>query len=168
MAEAIRFSFSHNPDLRKVLLDWWQRLDQSRGDRADLRRATTPTEVAFCSAFHRLFNSLRVIASVSPASLAVVAGVLAHVKSPDMTVTFATQMAAPKSGSDRARVSGLRFRRLLKIKERDELHQPLIRVVRLLGGEANILNLADDVYFWGDNVRKNWAYAYYEKAPSEE
>ena len=77
-------------------------------------------------------------------------------------------MATPKAGSDRARVSGLRFRRLLKISDREELYQPLIRIVRLLGGQANILSLADDIYFWGENVRKNWAYAYYETAPSED
>ena len=168
MAEPIRFSFSNNPEVQKVMLDWWKGLDQARGDRAELRRAATPMEVAFCPAFHRLLQSLRRFSSPAPASLAVAVGVLAHVKENDPGGVFAVQMARPKTESDRARVSGLRFRRLLKVPDREELYQPLIRTVRLLGGQANILSLADDVYFWGDNVRKNWAYAYYETAPSED
>jgi CRISPR system Cascade subunit CasB len=167
MADATRFSFSNNSDVQKVLLEWWQGLDHARGDRAELRRAATPTEIAFCPAFHQLLQSLRRFASPAPASLAIAVGVLAHVKEHDPATVFAAQMATPKAGSDHARVSGMRFRRLLKIPDREELYQPLIRTVRLLGSQANILSLADDIYFWGDNVRKNWAYAYYEKAPSE-
>lgn len=161
------FSFNEHQGARKVLLDWWQGLDQARGDRAELRRAVTPTEVAFCPAFHRLLHALKPVTAVYPESLATVAGVLVHVKEHNDKSTFAVQMATPKSGSDRARVSSLRFRRLLKIADRSELYQPLIRTVHLLGGQANLVSLADDVYFWGDRVRKNWAYAYYEKAPSE-
>ena len=168
MVEATRFSFSTNPEAQKVLLDWWKGLDQARGDRAELRRAATPMEVAFCPAFHRLLQSLRRFSSPAPASLAVAVGVLAHIKENDPGGVFAVQMARPKTGSDRARVSGRRFRRLLKVSEREELYQPIIRTIRLLGGQANISSLADDIYFWGENVRKNWAYAYYETAPSED
>jgi len=167
MVDAKDFSFSGNSDVQKTLLDWWQGLDQARGDRAELRRATTPTEVAFCPAFHRLLHSLRRVAQPLPSSLSVIAGVLAHVKEPDMHVPFAAQMATPKAGSDRARVSDLRFRRLLKFTERDELFEPLIRTVHLLDGSLNIVSLADGIYFWGDNVRKQWAYSYYDKTPSE-
>lgn len=168
MTDTHRVSFSNNPESQKVLVDWWQGLEQARGDRAELRRAATPTEVAFCPSFHRLLQSLRRFSSPVPASLAVAVGVLAHVKTHDASKVLAAQMATPKTGSDRARVSGLRFRRLLQIPDREELYQPLIRTVRLLGGQANIFSLADDVYFWGENVRKNWAYAYYETAPSED
>lgn len=154
--------------MQKVLLDWWKGLDQARGDRAELRRAATSMEVAFCPAFHQLLQSLRRFGSPAPGSVVVAAGVLAHVKEHDPANLFAAQMAAPKTGSDRARVSGLRFRRLLQIADREELYQPLIRTVRLLGSQANIFSLANDIYCWGDNVRKNWAYAYYEKAPSED
>ena len=167
MVDAKDFSFSGNSDVQKTLLDWWQGLDQARGDRAELRRATTPTEVAFSPTFHRLLHSLQRWAHLSPASLAVVAGVLAHVKKHDRTAAFAAQLATAKSGSTRPRVSDLRFRRLLKFTERDELFEPLIRTVHLLDGSLNIVSLADGIYFWGDNVRKQWAYSYYEKASSE-
>src|SRR5262245_8312886 len=125
-------------------------------------------EVAFCPALHQLLQSLRRFGSPAPGSVGVAPGVLAHVKEHDPANRFAAQMAAAKTGSDRARVSGLRFRPLLQIADREELYQPLIRTVRLLGSQANIFSLANDIYCWGDNVRKNWAYAYYEKAPSED
>ncbi len=160
-------SFGGDQEARAVLLDWWRGLDQARGERAELRRAGTPTEIAFCPSFHRLFHALNKIAPYSSGSLLVVSGVLAHIKEHDDSSTFAAQMATPKPGSKRAHVSGLRFRRLLKISDRTDLYHPLIRTVHLLGDQANLVNLADDIYFWGDNVRKNWAYAYYEKAPSE-
>lgn len=167
MSDGKRFSFNDNPELQKALLEWWEALAEARGERAELRRAKTPTEVAFCPAFHHLLHSLRRVAQPLPSSLAVIAGVLAHVKEPDMHVPFAAQMATPKPGADRARVSGLRFRRLLKTADREELYQPLIRTVRLLEARVNLLSLADGIYFWGDNVRKQWAYSYYDKAPSE-
>jgi CRISPR system Cascade subunit CasB len=168
MADAHRFSFSNNPEVQRVLFDWWKGLDDSRGERAELRRAATPIEVAFCPAFHLLLHAFRRFTSPAPSSLAIVAGILAHVKQHDPAGVFAAQMARPKAGSERARVSGLRFRRLLKISEREELYQPLIRTLQLLGGQTNIFSLADDIYFWGPDVRKNWAYAYYETAPSED
>jgi CRISPR system Cascade subunit CasB len=167
MTDTKRFSFSDNPELQKLLLDWWQGLDQARGDRAELRRATRPAEVAFCPSFHRLLHSLHRVGSLSAESLAVVAGVLSHIKYCDESAVFAAQMATPKPGADGARVSGLRFRRLLKFSDREELYQPLIRTVRLLDGRANLISLADGIYFWGENVRKQWAYSYYEKTPSE-
>jgi len=41
----------------------------------------------------------------------------------------------------------------------------MIRVIRLLRGEVNIYSLAESTYFWGDDVRKRWAYEYYENIP---
>ncbi len=167
MVDGNHFSFSGNSSVQKALLDWWRDLDEARGERAALRRAATPAAVAFSPTFHRLLHSLQRIAHPSAESLAVVAGVLSHIKEQDGSVAFAAQMASPKSGSDRARVSGLRFRRLLKIADREELYQPLIRTVRLLDGRVNLISLADGIYFWGENVRKQWAYSYYENTPSE-
>jgi CRISPR system Cascade subunit CasB len=76
-------------------------------------------------------------------------------------------MAMPKSGSTNARVSGLRFRRLLKVQNNSDLFEPLIRVVRMLDGNVNISSLANSIYWWNDFTRKDWAFAYYDKAPDE-
>jgi len=166
MNETGKWSFSQSSEAAASLLNWWRGLEESRGERAELRRASEPTEVAFCPGFHRLLHELRHDRRVSAESLAVVVGVVVHAKTLDDSSIFAAQMAAPKSAGGSARVSELRFRRLLQIADRPALYQPLARTIRLIGGAVNITSLADDIYFWGDHVRKNWAYSYYEKAPS--
>jgi len=37
----------------------------------------------------------------------------------------------------------------------------MIRILRLLRGEADIHSLAESTYFWGDEVRKRWAFDYF-------
>jgi CRISPR system Cascade subunit CasB len=80
---------------------------------------------------------------------------------------FAEQMATGKADGS-ARVSGLRFRRLLKAKEPDDLFTAMGRVVALLGSSINLQSLAKSVYFWNDRTRKQWAFDYYSKSPSEQ
>jgi CRISPR system Cascade subunit CasB len=160
-------SFMNNPDARSALMDWWAGLDHARGDRAALRRCRSSQEVAFVPAFHRLRQNLSRIAPVDAENLAVVAGILSHVRENDYSLRFAQQMATPKEGSDRARVSGLRFRRLLKVEDRDDLYGAVVRTIRLLDGSVNIASLADGVYWWNERTKNTWAFDYYDKAPNE-
>lgn len=162
-----KLSFAPNSDAHGILLKWWRELDDSRGDRAALRRCHNSMEIAFNPAFHRLRWMLNKFSYVNYESVAVVAGVLAHVKENDESTLFATQMAMPKSGSTNARVSGLRFRRILKVQNNGDLFEPLIRVVRMLDGNVNILSLAKGIYWWNDFTRKDWAFEYYDKATDE-
>jgi CRISPR system Cascade subunit CasB len=67
-----------------------------------------------------------------------------------------------------APLSGLRFRRLVQIEDRAVLFRKLIRTLRLLGGRANVADLADAVFFWNDKRRRDWSLAYYQHAPSDE
>jgi len=160
-------SFTSDPDARKALIEWWKDLDHARGDRAALRRCRSSQEVAFIPAFHRLYHSLSRIVPVDAEKLAVVSGVLSHIRQNDYALRFAQQMATPKSGSDHARVSGMRFRRLLKIEGRDDLYGALIRTVRLLDGAADIASLANGIYWWNERTKNEWAFDYYDKAPNE-
>lgn len=80
---------------------------------------------------------------------------------------IAEQMATGKPDGS-ARVSGLRFRRLLKVKDQEELFGAMTQVISLVGGTANIQSLAQSVYFWNDRTRKDWAFEYYSKAPTEQ
>lgn len=164
MSETFKLSFVSNPEARETLIKWWQELDKARGERAALRRCHETAEVVFIPSFHRLRWGL---SQFKPESLAVIAGVIAHVKNNDDSAHIAAQMAKPKTGSDTSRVSELRFRRLLKIKDRDELLGAMIRIVRLLDENVNISSLADSIYWWNENVRKDWAYEYYENASKE-
>jgi len=159
--------FEHDSPETQALFVWWQSLNDNRGDRAELRRCSTLAEVAFTPAYHKLRLAVGKFGSVNADGLALVAGLAARMKSDVRGDALAEQMATGKSDGS-ARVSGLRFRRLLKIKERDDLFTAMGRVVALLGGTANLQSLANSVYFWNDRTRKQWAFDYYTKSPSEQ
>ena len=151
----------------KTFAAWWQALNENRGDRAELRRCATLTEVAFLPAYHRLRLALGSYGPVNADALAIAAGLAARVKNNIAGNTVAEQMATGKADGS-AKVSGLRFRRLLKIKESDELFSAMSRILALLGGEVNLQNLVRSVYYWNDATRKQWAFEYYSKSPSEQ
>ncbi|MFA7303876.1 MAG: type I-E CRISPR-associated protein Cse2/CasB, partial [Methanoregula sp.] len=112
-----------NPDTRDVLLGWWRTLDLARGDRAELRRCHSPLNVAFTPSYHRLRVALMKYGSVKNEDLALVAGVLAHVKI-NTPGSFPLQLAgAGSSDAKKAALSGLRFRRILAIDDRDKLFE---------------------------------------------
>lgn len=157
--------FDKDSPEHQTLIDWWQELDKNRGERAVLRRSCTLVEVAFSPAYHRLRLAVLSFGSVNDDGLALIAGLVVRVKVDSEKGSIAEQMATGKTGS--ARVSGLRFRRLLKVKEQDELFIRMTRIVALLGGEVNLQSLAQSVYFWNDTTRKKWALDYYLKAPKE-
>lgn len=159
--------FDHDSPEAQALIAWWQSLSDNRGDRAELRRCSTLAEVAFTPAYHKLRLSVGKFGQVHADGLALVAGLAARVKSNVTADTLAEQMATGKSDG-LARVSGLRFRRLLKIKDREELFTAMGRVVALLGGAVNLQSFANSLYYWNDKTRKQWAFEYYTKSPSEQ
>lgn len=163
--------FTEADESSGLLISWWEALDQDRGERANLRRAPGASEVAFGSSFHRLLGRLRAqgysVGRDGTVALAAVAGLAAHVKSHIGGASIAQQMATPKSPGAGARVSGLRFRRLLAVSDREELYPLLIRVVRLLDGRVNLVSLANAAFWWNDRTKRDWAYDYYATAPSE-
>jgi CRISPR system Cascade subunit CasB len=150
----------------QALTAWWRGLDEDRGERAILRRCAALSEVVFSPAYHRLWSSVAQVGYVDDEGLALVAGLAVRVKNNDSAGTIAEQMATGKPDGS-ARLSGLRFRRLLKVKGREELFSAMNRVIALLGGNVNLQSLAQSVYFWNDRTRKQWAFDYYSKAPSE-
>ncbi len=154
-------------ELGPVVRRWWAALDGRRGDRADLRRARTPAAVAFLPAYHALVRDLRragvhLIGETS----AVIAGVLPHVERDESVRSFAKQMASEHNG--KARVSGLRFRRLLAVDDPAELQTSLVRTIRLLDRTAAVGDLADSIRWWNDRTKKRWALDYYRTAPNED
>lgn len=161
--------FQSGDETSSILLSWWKGLEHDKGERAFMKRTSSPAEVLFSPAYHRLLSQLqRDGRHINREALAAVAGLLTHVKGhTDHDVSLAKQMAAPKSSGGDARVSGLRFRRLLAVSERSDLYPLMIRVIRLLGGQVNLVSLANAVYWWNDNTKTRWAYDYYATAPSE-
>lgn len=151
-----------------LVYEWWSKLKEDKGRRAELRRAKDLEEVFFTPAYHTLLRKLSSTKWHSSKNIALIAGILAHVENNSDKITFATQMASPGKNSKKNRVSGLRFRRLIQHKTQEDVFGPLIRIVRLLDKNANIRDLAQKLYWWNDRARKDWAFEYYSKAPSED
>ena len=154
-----------NDRVEKALFDWWEKLHDKdhRGERARLRRCREPEAVIFEPFFHRLKRDLQNKDVAVDRRLVFVAGVLAHVKNRGPALPAA--MAQSREGGSTPRVSGLRFRRLLQNESRGKLYPALIRILGLVDGATDPVQLAEDIYYWGSDVRQTWAYTYYDQAP---
>ncbi len=153
-------NFKSDAPVGEILNEFWQGLEEDKGSRAQLRRCKTVNEVVMVSAFHRLCRRVRPLMKNEhdgwEMRFAAIAGLLAHVRTLDARKTLAAQMAV----GDTPAVSELRFRRLLQ-RNREEFYGALIRTLGLLDKKANLFDLARSVYYWGDNERKRWAFAYF-------
>ena len=151
----------------EILAEWWEGLQHDNGGRARLRRCKSPGEVMLEPAFHQLLKRLAALTEKKGDKLgdhdihrlSIIAGLLAHVNS-GSSRKLAEHMAELKGG--RPLVSSLRFRRLLR-EPLDGLFPVMIRVIRQLEKSANISDLAESIYYWGDRVRKRWALAYFAR-----
>lgn len=157
--------------------EWWAELHRSnqekgvsrRGDRAELKRCRTIDEIYLVPGFHRLRYQVRdANLPISDERLALVAGVLAEVREKAGDESFGKRMAKRADGSDRAQVSGLRFRRLIQLEEPNDLYARLRRTIRLCDRRTSIGRLAADVAYWGPKTKRNWANDYYQSAPEED
>jgi len=171
--------FTPQSELGKALAEFWLGLKDNSGARAELRGCNGVGEVVMTPTFQRFCQKrLREIfrdETMWEDRMAAVVGLLSHLKfdaeyevlggKEPFVDLFAKQMAHMVS-ADRPLVSELRFRRLLQ-NERDELYTSLIRIIRMMKGGANLYGLAQSVYFWGDGVKKRWAYAYFPNVPDK-
>lgn len=149
-----------------VLLAWWQGLGDDRAGRAILRCASSPTLVAFTAPYQRLYRRLQAAgwpADARPRDndrLAAIVGLLAHVKENESRLV-PEAMSQRDEGGDRPQVSELRFLRLLDAPDSDALYTGLRRVLPLMKHRVDVLALANDFLYWGDAVKKRWAYGYH-------
>lgn len=147
----------------KPLHQWWQGLEEDRASRALLRRCASLDAVTLSDAYQHFYRYMLACGWPESASdwqrdkLAAIAGLLAHVKAED-TQRLPVKMS--ELAGDRPLVSELRFRDLLKVETTDDLFISLRRVLPLIDHEANISQLARDVYWWNDDTKKQWAYSY--------
>jgi CRISPR system Cascade subunit CasB len=166
--------FVREEGLGPVVVDWWKSLDDDRGGRAGLRRATTVAAVAMSPCYQRLHRRLmKVDAQVGQIktyhfdALATMAALLAHVKADDKrplgkSMSSGGSANPEENAADASRppVSPLRFMRLLDTRDTESLLTNLRRVLPLMGSQANVIAVANDVVNWGDDVKKRWAYDY--------
>lgn len=152
----------------KAILAWWHSLhgdetrDGDKGELAELRRASTLTEVVLSRAYQRLRHALLeagVFRGDCEYQAAAVARVLARVKSAVPGLGFARIMAEDKTG--KPRISEARFKRLLREQDRGQLASDLIRLLPMLENRADPVRLAGDIWLWGEGARRAWANDYY-------
>jgi CRISPR system Cascade subunit CasB len=153
------------------LLRWFELLQSPsvsgslKADRAVLRRAHDLQAVVESSAYQRLYKKMAVAHEgdtwrpFQQDRIALLAALLVHVPS-------ANEASLPKvmgqlGGGDKPIVSELRFRRILESPDMDSLFHGLRRVLPIIKAPANVHALIDDVFGWGDSVKRRWAYAYY-------
>ncbi|MBE0596085.1 MAG: type I-E CRISPR-associated protein Cse2/CasB [Desulfuromonadales bacterium] len=156
MEQKPTYRFLKDPATRDKLLEWWAWLDDNRGDRARLRRVESPDDVLLTGAFSR-FLSVMPERWSEPGHLpesALVAAIVAQVKAKHSESSFAAQLAIPKDGSDKPRLSELRFQQLQKSNDPTEFFRRLLRSVRILDGTVNIPSLTNDVLHWMDEYRR--------------
>ena len=157
--------FNKETGIGKVLLNWWEGLEDDRASRAVLRRASSITAVSLTPPYQRLYQRLLTVGWPEKAApyqndhLAAVAGLLAHIKQNDGRAP-AKAMSQKEPGQDRPPVSELRFMRLLESPDLDALFTGLRRALPLAKHSVDVLALANDVVHWGDAVKKRWAYSY--------
>ena len=174
-----KISWSAESHLGKTLHQWWHDLHRDtfnkdgilirkadHASRAVLRRCASTDEVILSDAYQRFYRYM-LACKAWPADaanwqndkLAAIAGLLTHVKTElENAENLSVTMYDKKNG--KLLVSELRFRSLLKIETADDLFIALRRTLPLIDNKANIYQLANDVYYWGDKTRKEWAYSY--------
>jgi CRISPR system Cascade subunit CasB len=159
---------------------WWRELqpadengqpkDGGRAALARLRRCATPADTMVEETTLALFRRLGLKASDQHRLLrvALIATVLAHVRADAEPKAGGFRPAAVRSvgratleDEDSAKMSALRFRRLLAARDDEELAHQMRRLVALADGRLNVGDLAASLFFWGDRVRQRWVFEYY-------
>lgn len=157
-----KVNFDPKSALGHALIRWWEGLESDKGARAELRRAHDLTAVTLTAAYQRFYRQMLAVGWPEDAEpwrndrLAAIAGLLAHVK-----VLDSRKLPVILSEGERPPFSELRFRRLLEAPTLDDVYIGLRRALPIIGYQANIHQLANDLLFWGDKVKKEWAYAYH-------
>jgi len=153
--QQIQYRFLKETENREKLSSWWKSLDKNRGDRARLRRAERPDDVLLTEPFFRFLQQMPDEWAKPDAILssAMVAAALSHVKVAQDDETFATQLALPKQGGKKARMSELRFQQLQKSRNPEEFFRRLLRAIHLTENKVNILSLAESLLHWMNEYR---------------
>lgn len=144
---------------------WWQSLEEDRGQRAELRRCRSPEEVYVSAAYRdhlaRRMGESFALDENDLLHLALPVGVLARARVLESGAHFAALFARRGKGSPAMR--DVRFRQVLALPDDrfDDLFTMLTRLVRLMDNAASLPGLLECGLFWNDAARVRWAREYY-------
>lgn len=135
---------------------WWAAALRDDGSgrlaRAKLRHCETPTQALAIEATHELHAALGGRLEHRADTLALIAIALANVR------TFSPQSAAERMGDS---LTALRFQTLIRSETALILIRPLRRALVQIDQTANVNRLASDLFYWGEETRNRWCFAYY-------
>lgn len=166
-------------ETEKIIRSWWEQAlgnnpvfdsGAARKARAQLRRATTPSEVLSIEATHELHPDLVRVGAKPPSAgedggalrLALVAAVIAGL---DGTARSSLPRRFGEKDGDNPRLSHLRFQRILRAGDDWTLATRLRRALPLVSRTANVGGLGADLLYWGDNTRNRWCFDYFGASP---
>ena len=161
------------PSVGNICANWWHKAinadtGRTRKTRAELRRTDRPLAVLGVEAVHDLNRELDAAGyrlrqkPDGPDRLALIAVALAHVKE-GRGATAAHRFGA----GNRKPLSEMRFNALIRTDTPRELIRPLVRALTIIGGGADVRKLANDLYWWGDKVRTDWCFDYYDASDTK-
>ncbi len=164
----------------EIVYAWWKNLNDARdktpnvftpfnsGDSANLRRAKTLEEVLInAPAMYELKNRLAAQTIWENLEknwdrIALIAAVLSHVRT-DKNVNLPLALAELTHKKDHSGSTiKLRFQRLIQNQTPEEIFRPMIRMLTYLDEKTDVHYLAKALYFWNDNIRKEWAIEFYK------
>jgi len=156
---------------KAVLKRWWHTISRedasgsARADRATLRRADSLRAVACTPAYQRVYRDMAAAHAgerwreYEQDRIAAIVALAAHVRE-NGPQSLPKAMSHREDGGDRNPVSELRFARLLNAPDIEAVFIGLRRTLPLIANSVDVLSMADDVFGWGDAVKKRWAYDY--------
>ncbi len=185
----------------QLIQSWHTSLDENKnhGYRARLRRAESPEDILLTDAFFHFLEWMKPLTEWSEKTpiltKASIAGAVAGVKANKQTASrinpskntteatvryasFAEQLATPIDGKSKAPMSELRFQQLQKSTSPDDFYRRILRAIRLLDGNVNVVSLAYDIAHWHrefnqiadyrnpkDRLAVRWATDYFTALP---
>lgn len=158
------------PDWGFIAFQWWQTLvgrhpnkretGKDRAARARLRRAS-PAEAMCEEATLQLFHALGASKARLP-RVATLASILATIRDDDRPC-FGRSVGREKVGDEQsAKLSLLRFKRLLEATQEDEIAASFRRAIAIAGFAANVRDIARVILFFDDDkTRRDLVFDYY-------
>lgn len=143
--------------------------------RATLRRSLTPTAAVSTSACGDLLRRFSTSESGTFKELyenqlpkiGIISAVLSHLKADSLNsrISLGRQMGKSSSSDDKPLINDVRFRRLLKCPDDEQLMTMLVRIVKHITSEGRSIDpikLAKTILYWdNDSTHQRLAYDYY-------
>ncbi len=159
--------FKKNNTEGQILFTWWNLLQNNHLQLTELIHCKTLNQVFLCQGFWTLYKQVyKKEPNICEERLALIAGLLPKITNHITGISIPQRMAAVVPGRwNYPLVSYSRFMRLLMINSKEDLYKSFSENLRLIRYSADILSLSNDLYNWGESVKKLYAMEYFFKSP---